>query len=586
MEPFNKFYSTRSSSLKKYENMLSISNLKLINKPKIYHPLNPKHPFKLDMLNLKEISKRKNALLINSKPLKELILKYNLDEKKNSNENHDPNKYYFNKFKDEEKNYKLTINAILKNNIDNLPLYLSGRKTDKKKKKINFKFNFSRNDNNSLNSKKRFLTSFSEIRTKNSKNSDITKDKIIDQYNTKTKASWNLKINKYNLKTLGIRMKLSKTNKKYKLLKNYGNIDSKTIVVKKHLSFSVTNLKSVKLGRISIFGVFEEIGAHGRAICSVLMNYLIDYFKSSKKMNVCIERDNFYSILHWSFVNSQKFLIKNQKKLNIDLSNSGCSACFLLLPKNINNKIYCANSGICKCLLYTNRGPDIFSFSLTIDRPSERERIYMFLKNKKISKLLDLLNEKNINDKNEKNITKDKNNKNNNKKDNNKVNKEDNKEDKEEDQEDKEEDNKEDKQEDDKDIREETKQNEKNPDFEINEEELKRDFDISILYFKYLGFTRCFGNISGENYGLIPNPEVNECDIKVNKVRFAVLGNNTFWKILKEPEIRFIVSKYISNKDNLGASKELGDLIRHKAGTNSKILEKSGYEIIYFDNFL
>ena len=566
--------------------MLSISNLKLINKPKIYHPLNPKHPFKLDMLNLKEISKRKNALLINSKPLKELILKYNLDEKKNSNENHDPNKYYFNKFKDEEKNYKLTINAILKNNIDNLPLYLSGRKTDKKKKKINFKFNFSRNDNNSLNSKKRFLTSFSEIRTKNSKNSDITKDNIINQYNTKTKANWNLKINKYNLKTLGIRMKLSKTNNKYKLLKNYGNIDSKTIVVKKHLSFSITNLQSVKLGRISIFGVFEEIGAHGRAICSVLMNYLIDYFKSSKKMNVCIERDNFYSILHWSFVNAQKFLIKNQKKLNIDLSNSGCSACFLLLPKNINNKIYCANSGICKCLLYTNRGPDIFSFSLTIDRPSERERVYMFLKNKKISKLLDLLNDKNINDKNEKNITKDKNNKNNNKKDNNKDKKEDNKEDKEEDQEDKEEDNKEDKQEDDKDIKEETKQNEKNPDFEINEEELKRDFDVSILYFKYLGFTRCFGNISGENYGLIPNPEVNECDIKVNKVRFAVLGNNTFWKILKEPEIRFIVSKYISNKDNLGASKELGDLIRHKAGTNSKILEKSGYEIIYFDNFL
>ena len=566
--------------------MLSISNLKLINKPKIYHPLNPKHPFKLDMLNLKEISKRKNALLINSKPLKELILKYNLDEKKNSNENHDPNKYYFNKFKDEEKNYKLTINAILKNNIDNLPLYLSVRKTDKKKKKINFKFNFSRNDNNSLNSKKRFLTSFSEIRTKNSKNSDITKDNIINQYNTKTKANWNLKINKYNLKALGIRMKLSKTNKKYKLLKNYGNIDSKTIVVKKHLSFSITNLQSVKLGRISIFGVFEEIGAHGRAICSVLMNYLIDYFKSSKKMNVCIERDNFYSILHWSFVNAQKFLIKNQKKLNIDLSNSGCSACFLLLPKNINNKIYCANSGICKCLLYTNRGPDIFSFSLTIDRPSERERVYMFLKNKKISKLLDLLNDKNINDKNEKNITKDKNNKNNNKKGNNKDNKEDNKEDKEEDQEDKEEDNKEDKQEEDKDIKEETKQNKKNPDFEINEEELKRDFDVSILYFKYLGFTRCFGNISGENYGLIPNPEVNECDIKVNKVRFAVLGNNTFWKILKEPEIRFIVSKYISNKDNLGASKELGDLIRHKAGTNSKILEKSGYEIIYFDNFL
>ena len=123
MKTINKFNSTRTSSLNKYYNIYNISNIKMINKPKIYHPINPSHPFNLDILNLKQISKRKNALLINNKPLKDLILKYNLDERKNSNENHDPNKYFFNKFKDEEKKYQLTIRAILKKDIDNFTKY-------------------------------------------------------------------------------------------------------------------------------------------------------------------------------------------------------------------------------------------------------------------------------------------------------------------------------------------------------------------------------------------------------------------------------------------------------------------------------
>ena len=108
------FYSTRTSSLKKHNKMLTLLNLNTINKPKIYHPINPSHPFNLDMLNLKTISRRENALLINNKSLKDLVLKYNLNERKTSNENHDPNRYLFNKFKNEEKNYQLTIRAILK----------------------------------------------------------------------------------------------------------------------------------------------------------------------------------------------------------------------------------------------------------------------------------------------------------------------------------------------------------------------------------------------------------------------------------------------------------------------------------------
>ena len=168
MKTNNKFYSTRTESIKKSYNVLNISNLKLKNKPKIYHPINPSHPFNIDFLNLNEISKRKNAILINNKPLKDKILKFSMNERKNSNENHDPNKYYFNQFKDEEKKYQLTIKAILKKEIDNFPLYLSERKNYKKKKKwINLKNNFSRNDDILHSNKLSFFTSYPHINSKN-----------------------------------------------------------------------------------------------------------------------------------------------------------------------------------------------------------------------------------------------------------------------------------------------------------------------------------------------------------------------------------------------------------------------------------
>ena len=282
-------------------------------------------------------------------------------------------------------------------------------------------------------------------------------------------------------------------------------------------------------------------------------------------MNVCIDKNNFYSILHWSFVNAQNYLILNSKKLKIDLSESGCSACFLILPKNYTNKIYCATSGICKCLLYTNRGPDILSFSLTIDRPSERDRIYTFLRNKLYNKLLKEKEEENK--KNNINLV-DTENKENNENEKDKNGDKDNKENK---------DKKEDL------INQNNKKLTKK--IKINEEELKKNYENSIRYFITSGYTRSFGMLSGADFGLIPNPEINECDLKVGKLRFAVLGNDTFWKILTEPEIRFICFKYTSNKDNVGAIKELWDLIRQKLGTNSKILDKIGFEVIYFDTF-
>ena len=581
MKTNNKFYSTRTYSLKKDHNILNISNLKLINKPKIYHPINPSHPFNIDLLNLKEISKRKNALLINNKPLKDKILKFSLDLKKNSNENHDPNKYYFNQFKDEEKNYQLTIRAILKKDIDNFPLYLSERKSNKKKKKkINLKTNFSRNDTDLNSNLLRFYTSFSHTNSKNTKNPETPNIKGISGYASKNKKLKHMKINKLNLQSLGIKLSPKKRKLNLMKMKILDNLENKTVIIKRQLSFTATNLKSAKLGKISIYGVFEEIGVHGKIICTTLINYLIDYFKSSKEMNVCIEKNNFYSILHWSFINAQNYLINNQEKLDIDLSYSGCMACFLFFPKNIGNKIYCADSGNCKCLLYTNRGPDIFAFSMSIDRPSERDRIYKFLRDKKLTEILNSMKEKEALEK-KNNAKKD------NKKDNKKMKIKNDDQSKENSIEENEKEMEKEIEKNNNDNKEETKQNIKEEEkITINEEELQNEHDKSIKYLKEIGFTRCFGLISAGNYGMTPDPEINECDLKSSKVKYTVLGNYTFWRILTEPEIRHITSKYAASKDTAGANKELWDLIRQKVGYNAKILERCGYEVIYFDNFL
>ena len=50
MKSNQNFYTAKTSSLKKYNKIMTLLNLNMINKPKIYHPINPCHPFNLDMI--------------------------------------------------------------------------------------------------------------------------------------------------------------------------------------------------------------------------------------------------------------------------------------------------------------------------------------------------------------------------------------------------------------------------------------------------------------------------------------------------------------------------------------------------------
>lgn len=518
----------------------------------IYRPINPLHPY-ISSINPEEISKKENAHLFNNQNLKDILMKYHNDKRKNSYDIIKSHKYFYDKFKDEEKKYYLAIKILLKKDFNNLPYILSDKK-DKKKNNLNLRLNFSRNNkqkhlnrllfNNYNNQSVKFLTTHS-----NSKSPELDQiNNSIYQYSEKNTKGKNFLATSFRTKSLEFKNKLNKTVRSNKDVYSPNKVKIKNIQnlnIKKPLSFSYTNINSAKLGKMSIFGVFEDNGYYGKMIISLLINYFIDYFEKSNEMVVCLEKNNFYSILHWAFVNAQNYLIKNQKRFNIDLSYSGCMGTILLVPKNSSYIFYCANTGKCKCIIYTNRGIDTLNFKSDIGRASERDRIFEFNRFKKIKKLEKELNigkananEAKTNEKEgDQNVTENKNNNNNY-------------------------------------IKEEIK---------LNEEEEKINEQKYVKYFKDFGITRCFGNISGVELGLIPDPEVTECDIRANKVKFAIIGNTVFWKYLEEKEVIHIISKYSHNVDTLGATKELEDLMKQKVGISSKALNEYSFSVVFFD---
>ena len=149
-------------------------------------------------------------------------------------------------------------------------------------------------------------------------------------------------------------------------------------------TFSYYSLTSAKLGELSLFGIFDGNGPHGKAVAQGFKNYIINYFKTGNEMRVTLKKDNFYSIMYNSFVNAQNYLINNSTKLNINLKYSGSTGIVLLFPHNNSNKIYCANVGRNKCMFYTNYGTIKLSYELFPHRASERFRISHFLTQKKI----------------------------------------------------------------------------------------------------------------------------------------------------------------------------------------------------------
>ena len=485
----------------------------------IYKPINPENKFSSSTFGINEMMKKDNISLITNDSIRNLIVKFRADREKELNE-----KKIFYKEKSyqdiqREKNTNflmlramlrrdpLTIQALMKKNLDR-----------EKKLKTYIKKNIS---------KSIFLSKESLSSEKNSNIRTINNNISIGNFTRKK----NSKIQKKEMWNKDIMDKIEKIKrtflKKFEAkITNVGHLtlQGHIILVKniqfakkkfnQDCTFSYYSLTSAKLGELSLFGIFDGNGPHGKAVAQGFKNYIINYFKTGNEMRVTLKKDNFYSIMYNSFVNAQNYLINNSTKLNINLKYSGSTGIVLLFPHNNSNKIYCANVGRNKCMFYTNYGTIKLSYELFPHRASERFRISHFLTQKKIKDK----------EKEEQNINLNLNNNNN--------------------------------------------MNSFDDPFPNNEEENKviynREKDNFLKEFCELDISRCIGNLAAEDLGVIPGPEIIESDLRLNKGKYIVMGTESLWRYLSEDEVGEIVGKHFSSTNSDMACKELIDLAKER----------------------
>ena len=484
----------------------------------IYKPINPENKFSSSTFGINEMMKKDNISLITNDSIRNLIVKFRADREKELNE-----KKIFYKEKSyqdiqREKNTNflmlramlrrdpLTIQALMKKNLDR-----------EKKLKTYIKKNIS---------KSIFLSKESLSSEKNNNISTINNNISIGNFTRKK----NSKIQKKEMWNKDIMDKIEKIKrtflKKFEAkITNVGHLtlQGHIILVKniqfakkkfnQDCTFSYYSLTSAKLGELSLFGIFDGNGPHGKAVAQGFKNYIINYFKTGNEMRVTLKKDNFYSIMYNSFVNAQNYLINNSNKLNINLKYSGSTGIVLLFPHNNSNKIYCANVGRNKCMFYTNYGTIKLSYELFPHRASERFRISHFLTQKKIKDK----------EKEEQNINLNLNNNN---------------------------------------------MNSFDDPFPNNEEENKviynREKDNFLKEFCELDISRCIGNLAAEDLGVIPGPEIIESDLRLNKGKYIVMGTESLWRYLSEDEVGEIVGKHFSSTNSDMACKELIDLAKER----------------------
>ena len=484
----------------------------------IYKPINPENKFSSSTFGINEMMKKDNISLITNDSIRNLIVKFRADREKELNE-----KKIFYKEKSyqdiqREKNTNflmlramlrrdpLTIQALMKKNLDR-----------EKKLKTYIKKN---------TSKSIFLSKESLSSEKNNNISTINNNISIGNFTRKK----NSKIQKKEMWNKDFMDKIEKIKrtflKKFEAkITNVGHLtlQGHIILVKniqfakkkfnQDCTFSYYSLTSAKLGELSLFGIFDGNGPHGKAVAQGFKNYIINYFKTGNEMRVTLKKDNFYSIMYNSFVNAQNYLINNSTKLNINLKYSGSTGIVLLFPHNNSNKIYCANVGRNKCMFYTNYGTIKLSYELFPHRASERFRISHFLTQKKIKDK----------EKEEQNINLNLNNNN---------------------------------------------MNSFDDPFPNNEEENKviynRERDNFLKEFCELDISRCIGNLAAEDLGVIPGPEIIESDLRLNKGKYIVMGTESLWRYLSEDEVGEIVGKHFSSTNSDMACKELIDLAKER----------------------
>ena len=540
----NKEHTQQNYNIKKFEP----KRIKII-----YRPLHKENKFNSSSMGINEIVKKKNLPLITNDTIKNLIIKFRNEREKEMNEKRVF--YRESSYQDiqREKNTQfLMLRAMLRRDpltIQSL-MNRNKRKQTKIKKSVSMKYLI--RDKINYDKKKFFNkttddTIASEKYQNNNSSNNYENSKIFDNNKFK-KEVWkndfllkkinykNSRLKKYEIKIRSVNsLMLPGRLSPFKYSINYSNKKFNQDCIMMNPS-----LISAKLDEISLFGIFDGNGHHGKGIAQAFKNYVLDYFKNGNEMKVTLKKDNFYSILYNSFVYAQNYLKNNSSKLNINMNFSGSTGIIVLYPHNCSNKVYCANIGRNKCMFYSMLGPIKLSYELYPNRASEKDRISIFkekLKEKEREK-----EEEELKKKKEKENEETNNN-------NNKENSENN-------------------------------NDTKNKNTLMD----KKRKEAFIKEFSELDISRCVGNLAAEELGIIPGPEIGESDIRINKGKFIVIGTESLWKYISENEVCDIVSTHYFTYNSEAACQELIDLAKDRwKEKNDGAYDDISVIVLFFD---
>ena len=539
----NKEHTQQNYNIKKFEP----KRIKII-----YRPLHKENKFNSSSMGINEIVKKKNLPLITNDTIKNLIIKFRNEREKEMNEKRVF--YRESSYQDiqREKNTQfLMLRAMLRRDpltIQSL-MNRNKRKQTKIKKSVSMKYLI--RDKINYDKKKFFNKTTDDTiaseKYQNNNSNNYENSKIFDNNKFK-KEVWkndfllkkinykNSRLKKYEIKIRSVNsLMLPGRLSPFKYSINYSNKKFNQDCIMMNPS-----LISAKLDEISLFGIFDGNGHHGKGIAQAFKNYVLDYFKNGNEMKVTLKKDNFYSILYNSFVYAQNYLKNNSSKLNINMNFSGSTGIIVLYPHNCSNKVYCANIGRNKCMFYSMLGPIKLSYELYPNRASEKDRISIFkekLKEKEREK-----EEEELKKKKEKENEETNNN-------NNKENSENN-------------------------------NDTKNKNTLMD----KKRKEAFIKEFSELDISRCVGNLAAEELGIIPGPEIGESDVRINKGKFIVIGTESLWKYISENEVCDIVSTHYFTYNSEAACQDLIDLAKDRwKEKNDGAYDDISVIVLFFD---
>ena len=539
----NKEHTQQNYNIKKFEP----KRIKII-----YRPLHKENKFNSSSMGINEIVKKKNLPLITNDTIKNLIIKFRNEREKEMNEKR---VFYressYQDIQRENNTQFLMLRAMLRRDpltIQSL-MNRNKRKQTKIKKSVSMKYLI--RDKINYDKKKFFNkttddTIASEKYQNNNSSNNYENSKIFDNNKFK-KEVWkndfllkkinykNSRLKKYEIKIRSVNgLMLPGRLSPFKYSINYSNKKFNQDCIMMNPS-----LISAKLDEISLFGIFDGNGHHGKGIAQAFKNYVLDYFKNGNEMKVTLKKDNFYSILYNSFVYAQNYLKNNSSKLNINMNFSGSTGIIVLYPHNCSNKVYCANIGRNKCMFYSMLGPIKLSYELHPNRASEKDRISIFkekLKEKEREKEEEELKKKKEKENEETN-------------NNNKENSENN-------------------------------NDTKNKNTLMD----KKRKEAFIKEFSELDISRCVGNLAAEELGIIPGPEIGESDIRINKGKFIVIGTESLWKYISENEVCDIVSTHYFTYNSEAACQDLIDLAKDRwKEKNDGAYDDISVIVLFFD---